>query len=342
MKPKHIFLLIACLYIAGFFAHALYLQKTVYGDGVYYYSWLKNAVVDHTIVTPPPGNKYSIGPAILWAPGFLLVHSLLRGSGNELPYQLAVGGMSVLYALTGLLLLSRFVPMSVIAAIAGASNLLFYGSIDPVNSHALSFFAACVFLSLLYAKEKQWITIGSSLGLIAIIRPQDVLYGILCIPSFARGPLAKLQGDPLLNFRKFAFGFLIVFLPQLLAWYATTGSVISPYLTGSERFDFLRPHILSVLLSPLNGLFLWTPIVLLGVLGLKNKFMLLVIFLELYLVSSWSTWWQGASYSGRMFVSILPLIAFGVARRQLLYFSVILPLTLLNICLITYFLFTLT
>jgi hypothetical protein len=42
--------------------------------------------------------------------------------------------------------------------------------------------------------------------------------------------------------------------------------------------------------------------------------MFLCVCLELIIIASWSTWWQGASYSGRMFIGMLPLIAFGLAE----------------------------
>lgn len=348
LKSNKIFLFIAICYLGIFFSHAFFLNKTVYGDGIYYYSWLRNAVVDHTIEVAAPGNKYSIGPAILWSPGFLFVHAIVRGTGYELPYQLAVGFMSVCYALIGLLLLYRFVQLPALVAIAGASNLLFYGSVDTVNSHALSFFAVCLYLSFLYAKQKNWFLIGACLSLITLIRPQDIILAILCF-SFARTLLAK-QGESL---KKFVLGFFVVFSFQLFTWYATTGSFTSPYLTGSEGFDFLHPHILEVLFSPQNGLFLWTPIVLLGLLGLRNKLMIFVVLLQMYFVASWSSWNQGASFSGRMFVSVLPLIGIGLSnlfsklykiklKGLILYLAVIFPLTLINMILIFSFLWKLS
>ena len=72
---------------------------------------------------------------------------------------------------------------------------------------------------------------------------------------------------------------------------------------------------------PSSGLFLWTPLIILCVVGLfyfekKNTTIglpILILFLfELYAVASWSTWWQGASFSGRMFVSSLPVLAVGL------------------------------
>ncbi len=103
-----------------------------------------------------------------------------------------------------------------------------------------------------------------------------------------------------------------------------------------------------------NGLFLWTPITLIGAIGLvtgKKYWMLAVFVLEVFIVSGWSTWWQGASYSGRMLVSSLPLLSFGIAavfsslakyRFSQLHFmlTIILPLSILNVLNIIYFLIT--
>jgi hypothetical protein len=331
LSPVSIFLCICAVYITGFFAHAAYLHKTVYGDGVYYYAWL----------TLQP-SKYPVGPALFWAPAYALTHS-----------PIAVGLTSVLAVIFSLLLLwnllqRRFgstVSIMTVAAIAGASNLLFYGSLDVVNSHALSFFAATIFLSLLFLKKKQWLAIGAALGLLGLMRTQDLLYGILLLPFVTKKNIVLIIA-----------GFLLVFSPQFLAWQRTVGKFwISPYLAGAEGFNFAKPHILGVLFGSQNGLFLWTPITLLGTIGLitKKRFLLLSVFLlELYTVASWSTWWQGASYSGRMFVSTLPILAFGIAsifswliryKWTIPYFliTIVIPLSVINMIFITFFLLTL-
>lgn len=293
ISTDRIFLTITAIYVAGYLAHALYLKKTVYGDGIYYYAWLTN-------LTP---SKFSVGPALFWFPIYSLTHN-----------QIAVGMTGVLASLFSLILLyhllsktfSRTVSIMTVAAIAGTTNLFFYGSLDTVNSHALTFFAATIFLTLVSMPKKQWFAIGFFLGILGLIRPQDLVYGLILLPL-----LSKKNIFPI-----FA-GAVIAMIPQFTAWQHTTGSFwLSPYVTGHEGFNFLRPQILGVLFNLQDGLFLWTPITALGVAGLlyaKKYWFLAVFLLELYIVASWSTWWQGASYSGRMFVSSLPLLAFGVA-----------------------------
>ncbi len=365
INPAKAFVVITAIYILGFFSHAFYLKKTVYGDGIFYYSWLRSIVIDkdvnftdeyaHFHVQQPktlqqlPANKYSVGPALLWSPLFIWIHSVMKSDGYNFWYQLAVGTTSILFTITGLILLFRLLnryfsqttSILAIIAIAFATNLFFYGSLDTVNSHSLSFFAACVYLSFLLAKEKNFFLIGISLGLLGIIRTQDIIYGILLLPF-----LRWRNIFPLFT------GFLILFSLQLIAWQILYGNFLtSPYLTGGEGFTWWQAHAFEVLFSPKSGLFFWTPILLLGCAGLfkKNKMFLLVILLQVWIVASWSTWWQGASYGGRMFVSVLPLFAFGLANIfQLLqhygwklnYFLLIIisPLSMLNVLFIFFFL----
>lgn len=372
ITPVQIFLFICVVYLAGFFAHAALLHKTVYGDGIYYFSWVRSVIVDHDVnftnefehlggVQPTtalqvPGNKYTVGPGILWAPAYLMVYTTVRGDGYGLPYQIATGLVSVLSVLFAFLFLWRLleryfgklVSIMTIAAIAGATNVLFYGSLDVVNSHAFTFFAATVFLSLALSKTKHWFAIGVALGMMTLIRTQDILFGILLIPL--------CTGK---NILRIAAGLILAVLPQLAAWQLVYGTFwISPYLSGAEGFHPLSPALFGVLFGLQNGLFLWTPITMIAFAGLfldsvkkiPYRWYLIAITLgELYAVASWSTWWQGASYSGRMFVSILPIFAFGIASlfswlrllrwtQSLYLLTFIGSLTFINIMLIVSFL----
>lgn len=332
MTIRLVFSLIFSIYLLAFTFHATYLGKTVYGDGIYYYSWLQS-IASGGMQPPTVGgltdNKYSIGPALLWSPSYLMV-----------PHQLTVGFASVFYAITGLVLLYRLlakafsqtVSLLTILMIAFATNLFFYGSVDPVNSHALSFFTVVLFLSFLFAKQKSWFTIGVTLGLVGTVRPQDMIVGLLA---------RRVKWPPLLA------GVVIGFLPQIIAWQTLYKNPLAfPYLTAGEGFSLSPSNIFGVLFTPSNGLFLWTPVTLLGTIGLwSRKKFLLIFFLQLLIVGSWSTWWQGASYSGRMFVGMLPIIAFGVATvltRMKIYksalFLLVGSLSSINTLLIVYFL----
>lgn len=380
MKTNRLFLVLTIVYLMGFFGHALILQKTVYGDGIFYFSWLRSIVVDRDInftneyshfgvtapVTPKglPGNKLPIGAPLFWLPWYAQAHSVIQKAGYELPYQLLVGLVSVLTTVSGLILLYRLLAQlfsqsaSALAttSIAATTNLLFYGSIDPVNSHAISFFAATVFLSFLFSKNVSPLLTGCALGFCALVRPQDAVLGLLALPTLIQSNLKRPRLFRLESVALFFLGTILVFSPQLLAWYALYGTPwTSPYLASGESFSWWSPNFFNVLFSPTNGLFLWTPITLLAVAGFlfwkdaRRVWFLVLFVVEVAVVGSWSIWWQGASYSSRMLVSTLPVLAFALAalytklatlglRSKQILLAIIGPLSIINALLIIRFL----
>lgn len=358
MNPKRIFLFIFIAYCIGSLAHAAVLGKTVYGDGMYYYSWLRSIIIDRDIhfqndyqlfgitqkTTPTGllGNIYPIGPALFWSPAFAWTHAILRGNGVGLTYQLIIALTSVMYAMVGLILLFRILrhfasessSLRTVMAIAFGTHLLFYGSLDTVNSHAISFALSSFFLLLWLQPKRNNMLLGSIVGCMALIRPQDALFGLLLFHKTNARSLAKN-----------ALGYIIVYSLQLIAWQLLYGTFwTSPYLDSGYGFTFLQPKLLQVLFSPNNGLFLWTPMTLLGLLGLLlskfpkphlKPFLLGVVLLQIYLVASWTTWWQGESFSGRMFISSLPILAIGLTR---FYIRITAPLIIINLILIVLYL----
>ena len=151
---------------------------------------------------------------------------------------------------------------------------------------------------------------------------------------------------------------LYTFIPQFLVWQILYNTFWkSPYISTLEGFSITSPHILGVLFSPESGIFLVTPIVLIGCIGLllkqkptiPSRYMAGAFIAQVFLISTWSVWWQGASYSGRMFVSLLPYIAFGIAHilhrlyqlsfnRSYTRLGILIPLSFINIMLILCFL----
>jgi hypothetical protein len=321
----------------------------VYGDGLYYVNWLD---VFHFL----PHNKYAIGPSLLWAPFYFWGTSIIHGNVFSFPNQFLIGLTSVFYAITGLILLYRLlttftkptIAAITVSLIALATNLFFYGSIDPVNSHAVSFFAATLFFTFLF--QKQSFCTGATLGLIALLRPQDALYGILLLPFINKKTILS-----------FISGFILFFSPQMIVWFASTGNpFLSPYFSRGEKYSFFSPHIFSVLFSLQNGLFIYTPLFLISLLGYIRSWerqqrikwaSFVLLGLSLYFVASWSSWDQGASYSGRMFIGMLPIVGIALAKlltylskkrftEDLMILTFLVPLGVINCLLIIYFLLT--
>lgn len=375
MKIRIIFLGLFIFSILVFGAHFFIVGKAVYGDGRYYYSYLPAFLVQHTLnfsqtfkhtdiptwfFTPLgyPANVYPIGPAIFWAFPYLLsfgVGSFLGQNQYATWYQVPIGITVIALGIIGLWITSKFLnqfftkrnTLITILTLFFATNLLFYGSIDVLNSHIVTFFLSSLLL-FIWLKRPSIVTSllqGILIGFLMLVRSQEALFLLLPLSS-----LVITKNKTLL----LAFPTsLLVFFPQMFLWHLIWGNwLINPYLHVAA-FHFLSPNIWGVLFNHESGLFLWTPITMFASLGLilfakeKPKLgipMLLVFLGELYIIGSWSIWWEGASYSARMFVSSLPFLGIGLAYlyekklfQKLKYFFLVF-FSLLNVSLIFYFL----
>lgn len=386
-KETILFFLIFVFAAFVFLAHYWVVGSAVWGDGRYYYSYLRSAVIDSDLdlenefvalgmpvektTTGMVVNQYSIGPAIFWLPFFLLAHGislLLRGIGFfVLPdgyshlYQIIVGLGAVFYGVGGLwvsFLLARqyFSSKVALVSVLGiwlASNLFFYTAVDPVNSHAVSFFVASllVFLWDRYFSSvsfKRLAILGLLTGVSGMTRAQDLLYGLIwliwALTTSDGGPAKPgLLRGKVVGLTVFVLAIFLAMLPQLYLWRLFFGQLNSPYLVLGNTFDFLHPRILAVLFSANNGLFTYSPILIIGLIGLIGlvgkkpmiSFAGLGLFaLQTYLIGSWSVWWGGAAYGGRMFISLMPFFIMGLATlvsrlggwRQIFIYPVLLIL----------------
>jgi hypothetical protein len=95
-----------------------------------------------------------------------------------------------------------------------------------------------------------------------------------------------------------------------------------PARNVTDKFTWDGNHILDVLFSNFHGLFTWTPVVLLAVIGLfflwrQDKLVaaafLIAFAVETYLLGSFSTWFGGAAYGGRRFINCTVLFVVGLA-----------------------------
>jgi hypothetical protein len=228
--PRVVFPFMFLILISIMMSHAILLKKTVYGDGIFYFSWLRSVVVEknidftgeyaHFSVTQPLtihrslSNKYSIGPAIAWSYSYIPLYSILRGSGFEFPYELMCGVSSVLFGFAGLILIFRMLTsfvgersaLAAVTALLGATPFLFYGSIDPVNSHIIALFSCTVFLSYALSEKGKPFIVGLLLGLAGLVRPMDMIIGLSVFPTYKdKLPLVL-------------FGILVGFFPQMIFW----------------------------------------------------------------------------------------------------------------------------
>lgn len=109
---------------------------------------------------------------------------------------------------------------------------------------------------------------------------------------------------------------------QLVYWKIYAGSWLYFSYGENQTFSWLHPHVFDVLLSYKKGWLVYTPVMILSVIGvvilfLNNRFffypVVLFMLLYFYLVSAWDNWWYGGSFSMRAMIQSYPVLSFAVA-----------------------------
>jgi len=261
-----------------------------------------------------------------------LQSSSLIPSGFEIPYQIATAATNIFLGTLGLYLLysllrkyfSETIARLTAITLFSTTNLLFYFAVEPLTSHATSFFVSTLFVYyfLKHKKDKYYYLILGLLGGFAgLVRTQDAL--ILVVPIIQIIVNSKTSLKFLVtNFILLFAGFLVGFAPQIFLWKLFFDFYYPPPGWG-YGFTFLSPHILYVLFNRENGLFILTPSVFLAFIGLFSLFLrkwhialfsLTYFFLQIYFISSWQEYFQGGSFSIRMMISSYPFLSFGLAE----------------------------
>jgi hypothetical protein len=298
-------------------------------------------------------NPWPVGAALLWLPFFLLAHVLAiglhgLGAGIRLDgcgywYQTFVIAGNIGYGGAALLMaygVARRVsaPASALWAtvlVGFAGNLVYYLTAEASMAHAVSAFAVSLFfLAWMRMRGRPGImpaaALGACIGLVALVRPQDVLLAAVPLGAHLIGCWrdGKAQRPWLRDVVVTALAALLVYSPQMLASHVIYGAWWSlPQLHASNWGDIPRlawwsPHLPDVLVSARRGLFAWHPvfaIALLGVVPLWRRdrtfaaAVLLGVAAEAYLLGCWFDWWQGSAFGGRAFIGCLPLFAAALA-----------------------------
>lgn len=288
--------------------------------------------------------KTTMGVAVFYAPFFAVANWVAEplgytADGFSEPYALAVLLSGAFFAWLGLLALQRFllryyhdkVVAATLAIIGLTTTLYWYATFEAPMSHSYSFFLFAVFLYLTdrwYEKATWWkaLLMGLVFGLIVLVRPSNGLVVIVFI-LFGLKKWADIPARIKL-YAKHWYHFLIVvvmvglvLLPQLLYWKEITGHWIY-YSYRDERFFWDAPKIIEVLFGFRKGLFLYTPVLLVSLVGMyalwkkeRGMFWPLIVFfvINVYVISSWWCWWYGGSYAMRSFVESYAFLAVPVA-----------------------------
>ncbi len=295
------------------------------------------------------GNKLvvtSMGLSFMYAPFFFVAHWLAPSLGQTADgfsniYQLMLIISGLFYAFLGLLLLRKlllrlfdpWVTTLVLVAIALGTNLFYYSTRDAAMPHSHNFFLITLFLTLVlrWYKRPVWqnsMVLGLVFGLIALVRPSNILlllflllYGVSGWNSFVDRIQFYLKRWSLVLVM--LLGFFLPWIPQFLYWKAVTGHFL--FFTYAEKgatFYWAHPHILDSLFSFRKGWLIYTPVMVLALVGLfflrrwaRPWFLALLTYViaMVYVQSSWWCWWFGGGFGLRPYISMYPLLAIPLA-----------------------------
>ena len=114
---------------------------------------------------------------------------------------------------------------------------------------------------------------------------------------------------------------LLVFIPQMAAWQVIYGEfLLTPQ--GGGFMNWTNPAIGSVLFSLNHGLFTWTPVVVLAMIGLRRLILrdavvgwsaLAILAQAVYINAAVSDWWAGEAFGARRFIGYTAFMALGLA-----------------------------
>ena len=299
--------------------------------------------------TAPRGDlldQFPVGEAVLTAPFFAVGHLVaradgVRANGYSWPYEATAAAAGLTYMLIGLALLaftllrwfSRGTVALTLVAITFGTDLFHYGTFDATFSHAFSFALAALVLRLALAvwerpRPAAALGLAASLGLVTLVRPTNLTILLFCALIGVDGPAAlRRRARALVRHSDLVLLGVVVFflalIPQVVYWHTITGALfVQAYPHDAGRLDPAHPHLLGVLFSVRKGLFFWTPLLLLAVVGLPRLrrltpplFVAAVVYLAVFtwVVASWTIWAYGGSFGMRPFVEALPVLALGFA-----------------------------
>jgi hypothetical protein len=281
------------------------------------------------------------GTAILWTPAVVLTHLgtlVARGLGATVPADgcsapyLAAATLASFFlgAITAFLaegvVRRRHGPalgLLVAFGLWAATPLAYYSVRVPSASHAGSAFMVGAFtvLWLRYRDSpdpRRWLLLGAVGGLMAIVRVQD---GVL-LATPALDLLLAHRAGWLRRVVALCVGPAIAWLVQALVWARLWGPDFLGHITDRNEFiaDF---HVMEVLLSPRHGLFTWTPLFFLAVVGwlillwldLRLGAAILAGFSLLLLVNSGFADWSGSiAFGQRRFLGLSVLFGLGLGQ----------------------------
>jgi hypothetical protein len=312
-------------------------------------------------------DMYACGTAVMELPFFLVTYQIseLKGEdadGYGLPFQRTIFYAALFYLLLSLIFLKKVLktyqvrPRIIIGCqllMVLATPVTIYANKEAGFSHVYSMFAVTAFIYyirsfFIFEKGRDFLLAALLLGLVFILRQVNLMI-ILFVPFLAGsyGNLVKGIRHLIRSYRILMMAvlvFLAVFSIQASMWYLQTGDFLL-YSYQGYGFNFLDPQFFKILFGYRKGLFVYTPVLFIAFLsvawlGFKKRYFLLFTWIGFfvfmtYILSSWFSWYYGASYGLRAYIDyftvfFIPLAVLLNESNPLLRRSVMV-LTLLTI-----------
>jgi hypothetical protein len=298
-------------------------------------------------LTTPNGGKVirmNMGLSILYSPFFLTTHYLIpkngfTPNGFTPPYKLALLLSSIFYLSIGLFFLWKilrlyFSPLIISLTFLGitfGTNLFYYASMEAPLSHTYSFclFGLFIWYTMAWhhsASIKKAVIVGLLFGLISLVRVSNAIIILFFIfwNLHSKQDIKKrlkLYKQHSLKIALMAVCVIAVWIPQLVYWKYITGNWFY-YTYGKEHFFFNNPQILNGLFSFRKGWLLYTPLMALPFVSFYWMYktnrgwflpITIYIFVQIYVLTSWWTWWYGGSFGQRPMIESYAVLAFPLA-----------------------------
>ena len=326
---------------ALFIHHDIELKNSSYFDGnKEYYYWYEKGPNDSKVFKTSCGVAYFYAPFFFIADAYANWHGGYLKHGFSTPYKVALLVCGLFFFGWGLLLVRKLlfkfqfsdtVVAITVLLIGVGTNLLCYGSQSAPLSHVFSFFLFTAFtLAVMKYEEKMnWknaLLIGLLLGLISIVRPTNLIIGLLLLLYKVHSWKTLIERIQRLLSRYdliilMLITFILPWIPQFIYWKFVTGSYLY-YPYGDEGFFWLKPKIYHGLVGFRKGWLIYTPLMITAVVGLfllKKRvpdFQKAIVFfttLHIYVIFSWWCWWYGGSYGSRPMVDTYGILALPAA-----------------------------
>lgn len=351
VKILVLFLLLQFVFVWG--------SPFIFGDGYGYYHVGHSLIYNQTFVQSQSpeylenashavsefnGNYvtvYSVGNSILWIP-FLLVSSLFSSGSIYTDYFKAFNGHSfadgfsiliaaLFYAYLSLFFLIKYIQnlgfskrisYFSVAAVYLSTYALSYVLTNASYSHTYEIFAVSGLLFSLtqYSKkfEKKWMILAGVFASLSVLtRSLNILIVIPVSVYIFMYQSRKAFVAYIASSIPFALIFLIYNYISYGKFLASGYSEVWGANLSIHEFNLLQ-----LLFSDVRGWFVWSPVVVIALIGLflyakrsKQSVILniLPVVLTVLVYSFWENWWAGDSIGQRFFLSLTPFLVLGLA-----------------------------